>query len=76
MDLQTATQAVSAAAGSAAIAMRTDCAADSDALARAPIATPSLAVPSAFAAGATPTDLRVDTNRDGTVDVTIEAVED
>ncbi|WP_215457795.1 protein-arginine deiminase domain-containing protein [Streptomyces sp. ATCC 21386] len=34
------------------------------------LATPSLAVPSAFAAGAPPTDLRVDTNRDGTVDVT------
>lgn len=34
------------------------------------LATPSLAAPSAFAAGAPPTDLRVDTNRDGQVDVT------
>ncbi|ULR50539.1 protein-arginine deiminase domain-containing protein [Streptomyces deccanensis] len=34
------------------------------------LATPSLALPSAFAAGAPPTDLRVDTNRDGKVDVT------
>ncbi|WP_328223036.1 protein-arginine deiminase domain-containing protein [Streptomyces sp. NBC_00104] len=33
------------------------------------LATPSLAAPSAFAAGAPPTDLRVDTNRDGKVDV-------
>ncbi|MER6155477.1 protein-arginine deiminase domain-containing protein [Streptomyces sp. NPDC001868] len=33
-------------------------------------ATPSLAAPAAFAAGAPPTDLRVDTNRDGRVDVT------
>ena len=34
------------------------------------LVTPSLAAPSAFAAGAPPTDLRVDTNRDGNVDVT------
>ncbi|GHH84084.1 protein-arginine deiminase domain-containing protein [Streptomyces capitiformicae] len=34
------------------------------------LATPSLAVPAAFAAGAPPTDLRVDVNRDGKVDVT------
>lgn len=34
------------------------------------LATPSLAVPTAFAAGPPPTDLRVDTNRDGRVDTT------
>ncbi|UUU27993.1 protein-arginine deiminase domain-containing protein [Streptomyces sp. DSM 40750] len=34
------------------------------------LATPSLAAPVAFAAGPPPTDLRVDTNRDGRVDVT------
>ncbi|MDX2909212.1 protein-arginine deiminase domain-containing protein [Streptomyces griseiscabiei] len=34
------------------------------------LVTPSLAAPTAFAAGAPATDLRVDTNRDGKVDVT------
>lgn len=34
------------------------------------LAAPSLAAPVAFAAGPPPTDLRVDTNRDGQVDIT------